>query len=833
MASGTTRRFAAIVMITILITAAVNLLVQRLMVQSAREDQVRQVQAHAGTIRAYVEELIASHLRVVESVAAYVALNPDLSEERFSEFAQLVTDDMPALRSVVGAPDLTIRYVYPLAGNEQVLGLSYYNLPEQLPQVLEARYSRSLTVAGPLEVVQGGTGILGRAPVFVDTEEGEAFWGVISSWVDYERFAAMIESVIAEYEVTAGIQGSAATGNEDIVFFGTPELFEDSDSVTSAIHIPNGKWYLAVAPETGWIARAPYSWAIHALAVVVAAVAIAIGFIKIQHDAAIRRSEDRLQTVTQSASDVVWEIDRSGVISFISGKTEALFGRPASEMVGLPLVGIADNDQPAEQTSQGGGITDAEIWISDPAGERRCLQRNAVALRDRRGQISGYRGVDKEITVRKRLEQELAENAELLELLFRQSLDAFFFMMLDEPIAWNDTHDKEAAIEYAVRHQRFTKVNYALLDQLQLTETDILGTTAADFYAGQETPVQLLWRHLFEEGTVHIDMDFHRADGSVITIEGDYGVIHDSAGRITGHFGVHRDVTAQRNSAAELERYIDIVDRHVMISQTDCDGSITYASDALARVSGYTKAELMNQDHSLLRDPDTPDDTFRDLWNTIRDGRAWHGELKNRKQDGTPFWVDVDISALTDRRGVRYGYMAVNHDVTDRKELEVISVTDPLTGLFNRQKLDAVLENERVRFERYGEACCVVVMDVDRFKEVNDLFGHQEGDRILKGIANILRTQVRASDTVGRWGGEEFMVICPHTTIEGGTIVAEHIRAAIEAMNTAIPRPVTGSFGVARMRTPDVEAVVREADAALYQAKDDGRNRVVVSRPAS
>ncbi len=830
MPRGTKRRFAAIIIPIILATVGVDVLVQHTLLQSARAEQTRRVQTQTGALRAYVEELIASHLRVVESVAVYVALNPEISEERFSEFAGMVSDEMSALRSIVAAPDLTIRYVYPRDGNEQLLGLSYYDLPEQLPQVLEARDRESLTVAGPLEVVQGGTGILGRAPVFLNGADGREFWGVISSWVDYERFTQMLESVINTYGVEVGIRGSAATGNEGVVFFGNRELFESERSVMSSIQIPNGQWHLAVAPEGGWVARAPYAWLIHVLALIVAAVAAGVGYLKVRQDVAIRLSEDRLKTVTRSSSDLVWEIDRYGVISFISGKTETFFGRPAEEMAGSVLFGIAEDPQLAETIAGGAPITDAEIWMYDASGGERCLQRNGVALYDGRGQFSGYRGVDKEITVRKRLEQEVAANAELLELLFRQSLDAFFFMMLDEPIAWDETTDKDAAIEYAVRHQRFTKVNYALLDQLQLVETDVLGTAAADFYAGQETPVQVLWRQLFEEGTVHIDMDFHRADGSVITIEGDYVVIHDASGNISGHFGVHRDVTAQRDGAAELERYIDIVDRHVIISQTDRDGIITYASEALARISGYTKGELLNRDHSLLRHPDTPDDTFRDLWETIRDGRVWHGEIKNSRKDGTPFWVDVDISALTDRRGVNYGYMAVNQDVTDRKELEVLSVTDTLTGLFNRQRLDAVLEEERVRLQRYGEACSVIVMDVDRFKEVNDLFGHQEGDRILKGIANVLREHVRALDTVGRWGGEEFMIICPHTSLDGGATVAEHVRVHVEAMNTSISRAVTASFGVARMRTPDVEDVVREADAALYRAKEAGRNRVVVSQ---
>ncbi|HKK47917.1 MAG TPA: diguanylate cyclase [Alkalispirochaeta sp.] len=830
MAPGTKRRVVAVIVAIVLATAGVDLLLQRVLLQTVRAEQTRQVQNQAAALRAYVEELLASHLRVVDSVAAYVALNPQINQEQFAEFAGLVTEEMPALRNVVAAPDLTIRYAYPMAGNESIIGLSYYDLPEQLPQVLEARDTRSITVAGPMEVVQGGRGILGRAPVFVTRDGAEVFWGVIASWVDYDRLIALVQPIVDDYQLQVALEGHAGTGNPGEVFFGDPNLFDDKDSVVNSIRIPNAQWGMAAAPSDGWSNRLPNYWVIHGVAIMIAMAAAFVGYLKVQQDAVLRVSEDRLRTVTQSASDLVWEIDHAGTLTFISGETAALLGLSPDQMVGNPLFGLAEDDSLLRTVAAGEPIHDAEVWISDAGGARRCLQRNGVALYDNRGRFSGYRGVDKEITVRKRLEQEAAANAELLELLFRQSLDAFFFMMLDEPIAWDEASDKDAAIEYAIRHQRFTKVNYALLDQLQLVETDVLGTAAADFYAGQDTPVEVLWRQLFEEGTVHIDMDFHRADGTVITIEGDYVVIYDASGNISGHFGFHRDVTAQRDGAAELERYIDIVDRHVIISQTDRSGVITYASEALARISGYTKQELLNHNHSLLRHPDTPHDTFNDLWETIQDGRVWHGEIKNCRKDGSPFWVDVDISALTDRRGVDYGYMAVNRDITDRKELEVLSVTDTLTGLFNRQRLDAVLEDERVRLQRYGEACSVIVMDVDRFKTVNDLFGHQEGDRILKGIARVLREHVRTLDTVGRWGGEEFMIICPHTSVDGGATVAEHIRVHIEAMTTSISRSVTASFGVARMRTPDVEEVVREADAALYRAKENGRNRVEVSQ---
>ena len=143
-------------------------------------------------------------------------------------------------------------------------------------------------------------------------------------------------------------------------------------------------------------------------------------------------------------------------------------------------------------------------------------------------------------------------------------------------------------------------------------------------------------------------------------------------------------MTAQRDAAAELERYIDIVDRHIITSQTDLDGTITYASAAFSQISKYSNVELVGNNHRIVRHPDMPDSLYQDLWRTITDGRVWHGEIKNLKKDGEYYWVDADVSPLIDRRGVHYGYMAVRQDITAKKELEVVSVTDRLTGLFQQ-----------------------------------------------------------------------------------------------------------------------------------------------------
>lgn len=165
--------------------------------------------------------------------------------------------------------------------------------------------------------------------------------------------------------------------------------------------------------------------------------------------------------------------------------------------------------------------------------------------------------------------------------------------------------------------------------------------------------------------------------------------------------------------------------------------------------------------------------------------------------------------------------------VEKNRMLEVLSVTDKLTGLYNRRKLDAVVEEELVRSRRYAVGFAVVLLDVDHFKRINDTHGHLVGDSVLAGIAELLREGTREADAVGRYGGEEFLIVCRHATRDAGHATAEKVRACVEAHEFPDVGAVTVSAGVTAYRHGDTLAsLVGRADAALYRAKAAGRNRV-------
>lgn len=159
--------------------------------------------------------------------------------------------------------------------------------------------------------------------------------------------------------------------------------------------------------------------------------------------------------------------------------------------------------------------------------------------------------------------------------------------------------------------------------------------------------------------------------------------------------------------------------------------------------------------------------------------------------------------------------------------LERLAKTDQLTGLNNRLKLNETLQTEIERKARYSRELSIILLDIDKFKLVNDTFGHQAGDEVLKTFARLLKENLRESDIIGRWGGEEFMIVCPETNLSQATDLAEKLRKKIHSHIFEHAKTVTSSFGVAELKKDESEAhLIQKADLALYRAKEGGRNRV-------
>ena len=171
------------------------------------------------------------------------------------------------------------------------------------------------------------------------------------------------------------------------------------------------------------------------------------------------------------------------------------------------------------------------------------------------------------------------------------------------------------------------------------------------------------------------------------------------------------------------------------------------------------------------------------------------------------------------------------------QELQVLASTDELTGILNRRRILAVAAEECQRLARYPETLCFAMFDIDHFKLINDLFGHSVGDQALRQVAVTARSQLRLQDRMGRYGGEEFLIVFPETSLEGAARVTERVRAAIETLGIdegSLRATLTISAGVAEVaRGETLDDVLRRVDSAMYLAKSAGRNQIVrVERPA-
>lgn len=280
------------------------------------------------------------------------------------------------------------------------------------------------------------------------------------------------------------------------------------------------------------------------------------------------------------------------------------------------------------------------------------------------------------------------------------------------------------------------------------------------------------------------------------------------------------------NSQKQL---LEKFDSQVIASRTDLDFKITWVSEALLSISGYEESELVGQPVSKLLDPQLGHELYAEILATIDKSGAWRGTVRHAGKGPTYYWVEATVEPLLNDQGERIGYIQIRQDVTSQKRLEELWMTDHLTGLHNRQSIDQLWEREIQRSVRYGDIFSVLLIDIDRFKHVNDNYGHLVGDELLVQLAQLLQQVSRDTDHVGRWGGEEFVVLIPNTNLSSAVLMAEKLRATIESFNFTTVGKVTVSIGVATYRNGlSQDELFAVADAALYRAKACGRNRVEV-----
>ena len=284
-----------------------------------------------------------------------------------------------------------------------------------------------------------------------------------------------------------------------------------------------------------------------------------------------------------------------------------------------------------------------------------------------------------------------------------------------------------------------------------------------------------------------------------------------------------------------------------MIVAVDADLAIRYASPATARLLGCQPAELHGHTLAeLLAHEDRAAFIARHFTRAAQRGQGVPDLFRALHRDGSTRWVEARVARLPPGNGLG-DYLVTLRDADQRRrfeesldkansELKTLASTDALTGLANRRQFDATLHKEWYRALRDATPLGLLMIDLDRFKDLNDRYGHQVGDAVLARLGQVIRDNVRrAGDLPARYGGEEFAVVLPGTAAAGAMEIGEHIRRAVAATDTSdlIPggHPITVSVGVAAtvaLAGGGSATLVHSADSALYQAKRNGRNRVEI-----
>lgn len=294
------------------------------------------------------------------------------------------------------------------------------------------------------------------------------------------------------------------------------------------------------------------------------------------------------------------------------------------------------------------------------------------------------------------------------------------------------------------------------------------------------------------------------------------------------------------DECAELSVYIKVMEEYVYTSKTDIDGIITDVSKSFCRLSGYTKEELIGQNHNIIRNPMAPKSVFATMWKTISNRGTWEGELNDRKKDGDVFWMQTIIFPRFDKEKNIIGYTAIRQNITAGKRLEHEIIRDPLTGLFNRRFYNEIIERELLRTKRDKTNITFIMLDIDDFKLYNDTYGHKMGDEALKLVSKTLKSILnRGSDYVFRMGGEEFSILFTELGSSKAIKMAENICKSIENLKiehskSSCSNYMTVSMGLLTVNMGhdivDETALYTLADSALYKAKGGGRNQVFVHR---
>ena len=324
--------------------------------------------------------------------------------------------------------------------------------------------------------------------------------------------------------------------------------------------------------------------------------------------------------------------------------------------------------------------------------------------------------------------------------------------------------------------------------------------------------------------------------GGTVWTEVSFCGIENDAGEFVSFLGVTRDISERKRAELDLHIAAIAFESQDGMIVTDAQSTILRVNNAFTQISGYRAEEVIGKTPRMLQSGRHDAGFYSAMWATIQTAGVWHGELWNQRKDGDIYPEQITITAVKGSTGQVTHYVAVLRDITVRKQLEhevaQLAFFDTLTQLPNRRLFNDRLSQSLTRAKRAQASLAVMFIDLDKFKPINDTYGHETGDWVLQTVARRIESALRASDTAARVGGDEFLVLLSDLQTSADALaVAEKIRLAVE-------QPFVAPDGVALLASVSIgiaifpdhaqteQDLIRLGDHAMYEAKNAGGNSV-------
>ncbi|WP_394777253.1 EAL domain-containing protein, partial [Undibacterium sp.] len=387
--------------------------------------------------------------------------------------------------------------------------------------------------------------------------------------------------------------------------------------------------------------------------------------------------------------------------------------------------------------------------------------------------------------------------------------------LLSGVILWNDRHAYLFGLEaeeFDGRYESFrSRIHPADIDAVELASA-----AARDQHNDYCSDFRVVW----PDGSVHW-----------IAARGRY--LYDAQGKPTRMCGVIVESTVRKNNEEQMRLASQVFESsHEAIIITDPQAHIIAVNSAFCKSTGYTNEEIVGVNAGILRADEQSADYFNALWKDLRKDKHWHGELNNRRKDGSSYPARLSVSTVDDGQGQTTHYIGIITDLSSYKaaeeRIQYMAYFDSLSELPNRTLLRDRAAHALAAARRDRTEVAMMFLDLDHFKTINDSLGHSVGDQVLQTVASRLKFMIREADTVARYGGDEFSVLLSNTDTKGAAQVAQKIietlAAPIEVGNHSLV--ISASIGISCFPADadDFEALLKNSDIALFRAKGAGRS---------